>query len=81
MYFNVSSLVKITCMFIACLSCIFVILLNKFNSIQFNPVVYFSHRDTHLIVPFRYVVMKLIHFATFFLVVFLGIGGAVGPYS
>ena len=26
---------KITCMFIACLSCIFVILLNKFNSIQF----------------------------------------------
>ena len=26
---------KITCMFIACLSCIFVILLNKFNSIQY----------------------------------------------
>ena len=26
------------CMFIACLSCIFVILLNKFNSIQFNSI-------------------------------------------
>ena len=32
--FNVSSLVRLQCMFIACLSCIFVILLNKFNSIQ-----------------------------------------------
>ena len=34
---------KITCMFIACLSCIFVILLNKFNSIQFNQRTYIIH--------------------------------------
>ena len=41
--FNVSSLVRLHPYLIPCLSCILVILLNKFNSIQFNTKL--SHQE------------------------------------
>ena len=44
--FNVSSLVIFTCMFIDCFSCIIVILLNKFNSIQYSMVWYIYFSET-----------------------------------